>query len=294
MSFIGSINDKCRKFFATHAGLLDGRDVYIGCSGNFSLEQILTNGAPSARLYANDVSLYSSILGHLLAERPFRLESVDPAMLWLNDYLHRGPVEQMAVVTLLTTMLQFEKCKNPYEERMWQHYLANFDSYFAATCEKVRKVAGRIRIADYTMTDVHDFYPRPAAVSVGFLPTYVGGYERMFKRLDAIMDWDRPGYQMLTTEHLDLITRRLQENASGYPEMLYGAALVIAQGIRYCKADIKTGGVLKQAVDAFLSVPPEKPTVQKLETLINKLLAVLYPLRLRRIHDGEMDVWQVI
>lgn len=40
MSFIGAINDKCRKFFATHAKLLEGRDVYNGCSGNFSLEQI--------------------------------------------------------------------------------------------------------------------------------------------------------------------------------------------------------------------------------------------------------------
>ena len=29
MSSIGAINEKCRKFFATHAWMLDNRDVYM-------------------------------------------------------------------------------------------------------------------------------------------------------------------------------------------------------------------------------------------------------------------------
>jgi hypothetical protein len=211
MSFIGAINDKCRKFFATHAALLEGRDVFIGCSGNFSLEQILTTRAASARLYSNDISLYSSVLGHLLAGQPFHLACTDPELHWLNAYLERGAVEQMAVLVMLTSMLQFRKCGNPYQQRMWTHYLANFDRYFDATCDKIRKVAGRVRVVEYTMTDVHDYYPRPGAVSVSFFPTYVGGYERLFKKLDAAFDWDRPRYEVLTAERREATIRRMAE-----------------------------------------------------------------------------------
>ena len=214
MSFIGAINEKCRKFFATHAGLLDNRDVYVGCSGNFSLEQILTAGAPAARVHSNDISLYSSCLGHLLAGQPFRLSCVDPELNWLNAYIDRGPVEQMASIMLLITMLQFRKCNNPYQQRMWTHYLANFARYFDNSCDKVRKVAAKIRVAGYTMTDVHDYYPRSGSVSVGFLPTYVGGYEKLFKHLDAAMDWDRPQYEMLTTERREETIRRMSQGTS--------------------------------------------------------------------------------
>lgn len=88
MPFIGSISAELRQFFFTHAHLLDGRDCYIGCSGNFSIEQILTRRAPAARLHSNDVSLYSCVLGAALTGKPLPLLVVNENLLWLQPYIN--------------------------------------------------------------------------------------------------------------------------------------------------------------------------------------------------------------
>ena len=67
MGFIGSINDKLRKFFSTHAGLLEGRDIYIGCSGNFTVEQIISRRCENVTIHSNDISLYA-LAKHLISK----------------------------------------------------------------------------------------------------------------------------------------------------------------------------------------------------------------------------------
>lgn len=200
MSFIGSINDKLRKFFHTHSRVLDGRDCYIGCSGNFTIEQIISRRCPSARLFSNDISLYSSALGHYLIDRPFQMEVVNDELLFVREYIARGQAEGVAILSLMLSMFKFEKRNNDFSNRMWETYLLNFEKLLEETTSKIKAAAEHIRITDYTMIDVHDYYPRPDGVSIGFLPTYVGGYEKLFKRLDESITWQSPSYGMLTTE----------------------------------------------------------------------------------------------
>jgi hypothetical protein len=38
MSFVGSINAETRKWLGNNGAAFDGRQVYVGCSGNFSVE----------------------------------------------------------------------------------------------------------------------------------------------------------------------------------------------------------------------------------------------------------------
>lgn len=200
MSFIGSINDKLRKFFYTHARVLDGRRCYIGCSGNFTIEQVISRRCPGAELHSNDVSLYSSALGHYLAGRPFEMEVINDELLFAREYIARGGPYPAAVLSLMLAMFKFEKRNNPFNERMWETYLVNFEKLLEETAAKTVKAAEHIRITDYAMIDVFDYYPRPDGVAIGFLPTYVGGYEKLFKRLDESISWKSPHYDMLTTE----------------------------------------------------------------------------------------------
>lgn len=200
MAFIGSISQPLRKFFATHARLLAGRQVYVGCSGNFTIEAILSSVCPSAELYSNDVSLYSTAVGYMLTDRQLALEIVHPELRWLNDYAQRGSAEQVAVLMLLAEALKFEKRNNRFKQRMWQAYEGQFPAMFEATLVKVCRFRDGVRIRDYTTADVFDYFPRPGAVSIGFLPTYVGGYERLFKALAVAVRWESPGYEILTTE----------------------------------------------------------------------------------------------
>ncbi len=209
MSFVGAINDKLRKFFSTHAALLDGRACYVGCSGNFTIEQIITRHCPAARIHSNDVSLYSSVIGHMLTRSPFRMEVVNPELAWANAYLPRDPAAPSAVMLLLLEILKYEKRANPYSERMWRAYLVNFETLFLRTLARVQAAAASLRIASYTMIDVPDYYPRPDGVSIGFLPTYAGGYEKLFARLEDSLSWDRPAYQMLTEERREATITRM-------------------------------------------------------------------------------------
>jgi hypothetical protein len=52
--------------------------------------------------------------------------------------------------------------------------------------------------------------------------------------------------------------------------------LIIAQSIKYLKAPVEFTGYLDAAVRAFLAVPPEKPTVWKIEEYVD-FLARIFP-----------------
>ena len=208
MSFIGAINEKLRKFFFTYADRLEGRRCYIGCSGNFTVEQLISRRCLNAELYSNDVSLYSSVIGTQLMGKPLRLEIVNPELSWASEYLERYPI---AAMLLILEMLKYEKRKNPYSERMWEAYKATFDNLLVRTIIKVKKATDNIRIKEYTAIDVHDYYPRPDGVSIGFLPTYVGGYEKLFARLEESVKWEKPSYQMLTDERREETIRRMTQ-----------------------------------------------------------------------------------
>jgi hypothetical protein len=210
LSFIGAINDKLRKFFYTHARVLEGRTCYIGCSGNFTIEQIVTRACPSAALHSNDVSLYSSAIGHMLTNAPFPITVTNPELAWANAYLS-DPASAVATILLLLEMLKYEPRKNPYAERMWQGYLVNFDTLHEKTLARVQTASASIHIASYTTTDVHDYYPRPDGVAIGFLPTYAGGYEKLFARLEESFSWPKPAYQMLTEERREATITRMTQ-----------------------------------------------------------------------------------
>jgi hypothetical protein len=46
-------------------------------------------------------------------------------------------------------------------------------------------------------------------VSIGFLPTYIGGYEKLFVSLGKSIKWDVPAYGMLTAERREETIRKM-------------------------------------------------------------------------------------
>jgi len=131
---------KARSFFFTHAKLLAGRRCFIGCSGNFTIEQILTRVAPTAELHSNDVSLYSGVIGAALTQTPFPVRNIVPEMEWINDYLSEGPVPgplDVSTVILYLEMLKYEKQKNDYTKGMWGSYLKKWPELHKKTLKKV-------------------------------------------------------------------------------------------------------------------------------------------------------------
>jgi len=211
MGFIGSINAECRRWLGNQGHAFDGRQVCVGCSGAFTVEQILSRYAPKAKIWGNDVSLYSSVLGAYLAGQSFNLAVREEKFAWLEPYL--GDVEAKAsAIMVLFEALKYEKADNLFKKRHWAHYLNNFEGFQQATVAKLRERKREVRLEGYTSKDIFDLLDEmpKEAVAIAFLPTYAGGYERMFKRLEEIFDWDRPSYGLIDPERKTAILEKMK------------------------------------------------------------------------------------
>ena len=75
-------------------------------------------------------------------------------------------------------------------------------------------------------------------------------------------------------------------------DKFFVAVLITAQSKKYHKAPVVCTGFLDSAVQAFLSVPPEEPSLQKIEELINRLLSLGAPYRCRHMSSQGQEVME--
>lgn len=73
-------------------------------------------------------------------------------------------------------------------------------------------------------------------------------------------------------------------------DQFFIAVLIAAQSKKYLNAPVECSGLLKSAVDAFLEVPPENPSLVKIEGLFNTLLSLGTPFHCRHLNSDEQDV----
>lgn len=196
--FVGSINQKARTFLAHNAHVFSSANVVVGCSGNFTFEAAIRSTSSPASVHSNDVSLYSSVLGCWLAGRELDYEVVDPEFSWLKAYM-TTPEERVAVIMVFFDMLQYEKRNNEHRLRMWHQYERAFPGLVAETVEKLRAIPWRVD--SYYIGDVMAHFERFSdddnAIFCAFAPTYTGGYERQYRRMEEIFAWDAPVYPLL-------------------------------------------------------------------------------------------------
>ncbi len=201
--FVGAINSKIKNLIFSEKSLFRNRKVCVGCSGNFTVEQILSG--LDCEIWSNDISLYSSLIGHHLVGNDMRIEVRDPGYSWLSPYIETGGISRIAAVSLLFEMLKNEKGSNLNQIRMYDHTRNHFDAYHEQSCVRIARAMEAIRISRYTTTDVHDLYDNlpPEWIRLAFLPTYVAGYEKLYARLESVLSWDRPFYEILTEERYE-------------------------------------------------------------------------------------------
>jgi len=119
--------------------------------------------------------------------------------------------------------------------------------------------------------------------------------------LNAASDWF-VGQWMMEFCH-DVAIAELEKEYEATAEMMgkgetpsvdkfFVAVLITAQSIKYLKAPVECSGFLDSAVKAFLAVPPEKPTLRKIEDLINSLLSLGAPFRCRHVNLEGQDVME--
>jgi len=119
--------------------------------------------------------------------------------------------------------------------------------------------------------------------------------------LSAASDWFIGHWLMKFCPELAL--SELQDEYEATAEMMangetpsldkfFVAVLITAQSIKYLKAEVECSGFLDSAVQAFLGVPPDKPSVGKLVELINRLLSLGAPYCCRQVNSKGQEVME--
>jgi len=210
-----------------HVAAWSASSIAVGCSGNFTVERVLTN-FPRFELHSNDITIYSSILGCYFAGQPFRIalhEEFEEDFGWLRPYLADpvGAVASIMLATRLTEGLRADGSlkRNSYYDRMRSGTREQWPILHAKTVDKLKD--NPLHLASFYCGDVVDWLatvgPEVAVISY---PPFFGAardYEHMFARLDTLFDWDQPlAVPTLTDERFKLMLQRLTNR----PQWIFG------------------------------------------------------------------------
>lgn len=230
--FVGSIPAELRSIVAEHIGAWKPTDLYVGCSGNFTIERAAWDVTPGIRLHGNDVSIYTSTLGAYFAGQPVELavkpESMDK-LDWLAPYFDQGAgsVATLMLATRFLDAVDKAAAGNAYFQRMVNAYRTQFPKLYADTLAKVEAV--QMRLASFAVRDVRAWLqdvPTDAAV-MSFPPFYTGGYSKLYEGLDRHLIWPAPSFDEMTRDDvLALIDAYTQHRhwMLGLPEPFPGLA----------------------------------------------------------------------
>lgn len=216
--FVGSVCAYAREWFSSNTQAFAGRQVLCGCCGNFTIETVLSL-APQrpSRIVSNDVSLYSSALGaYYSGGNPPKLSVRTEGFGWLYEYMGDALATAATMVVLLE-LAPFGKTRTAYHKRMADQIVRGFARYHQQACEKLGRRKEVLRIDQYQACDVKEFVERKGRedVFLSFMPTYSGGYERLYKFLDELFEWlDRPHYELMTAERKTQLLARMAEQGS--------------------------------------------------------------------------------
>jgi hypothetical protein len=195
--FIGATESEFRRWLSLNKECFRGRTLFVGCSGNFTIEQLL--GEVAGAMHSNDVSIYTHFLGTRLAGQPVTCAIKDPAYEWLRPSLEAN---LGAAVVLLFELLKWDPAKNTYNKRIYDYLRGDWQAQFEATVARVEQAKAIARVTSFRSSDIWDFVDEaqridPEGVFLAFLPFYKGGYEKLYKKLDSILSWDSTQYEII-------------------------------------------------------------------------------------------------
>lgn len=152
--FTGSINKETKSVILDIASKWDRPDLYVGCSGNFTVERLLKDQV--SKLHGNDVTLYSCCLGRHLAGKKMKIGVKLEGFEWLEPYLETS-LDSVATLLLSTRILEPFFKGTPFHQRMAAAYLERFPDLHARTKEKIKTATEGLKLSSFFAGDVLNF-----------------------------------------------------------------------------------------------------------------------------------------
>jgi len=173
------------------------------------------------KVHGNDVSLYSCALGYYLTGRELEVTIKDSEFNWLQKYLDIGGATKVCAIYLAKDMLDSYGSSLPVHQRLLKKYTQDFEVLLKRTEERFRSLYRGFFLDSFTMDDMERHLasiPYDSFVMCG-APTYVGGYEKITKNLDAVFSFDKPVYPLIDHARLKNIMKLMSEKRFFWVEL---------------------------------------------------------------------------
>ena len=203
--FYGSIPAEVQSMMGKIVKNWDVSDVYIGCSGNFTVEKLI---CPFGKfnIHSNDVTLYSRCLGDYHSGQPVELELSEEGCWkfpWMQKYLESDS-DKVASLMLATRLVAYDDKLNHYYEKMLNEYISQWPRLHDDTKAKVEK--SELSISSYYNGDVMDYIadaPREAGF-ISYPPFENAGkaFVKDFAKLEKVFRFTPPEYEFFDRDLL--------------------------------------------------------------------------------------------
>lgn len=168
--------------------------VVIPCCGQFTLARCaIEAGYKADELETSDISLFSSVLGYLYAEKPLDDLGFEIEGKYADGYAkQKSEVEKAAYLIWLMKILQLRE-ELIYENMVRQEYIDRQDHHLAQLAETLDSMRGQYEGLEYEVKDLRPymFEERPESeIVLVNPPAFAKGYEKMFAPIAEVIKFD--------------------------------------------------------------------------------------------------------
>ena len=238
--FHGSIPADMRKIVGEIVGEWDCPNVFVGCSGNFTVERVLC-GVTGHHLHSNDITLYSSAIGWYFSGQPVEIclqPEYEAEVGWLQGFMG-SDVDTLATVLLSTRLAP---CIGRGDHVYYGRLLRGFERQWPELHKKTvaRLMASPLVLADFFCGDVYELAEK-ADKSQGFVsyPPFFGearDYEKGFAVIQQMFGFRLPQYEVMGGERM----KRFFELMMSFRYWLFGTKERLPQFGRYLRGVTQT------------------------------------------------------
>lgn len=191
--------------------------LHVCCSGSFRFDRATKMRWPDLKVHGNDISLISCAIGALVTNRAFPIKFHD-RLDWLEELVKPDFRDRVAALMVILAMGRYLG-KSAYARRMFAHYQEHWPDFHASAMKKLGDLTEGFTLDGFYAGDFRDH--AKAAVEAGagiagFMPTYKGGYERLYKFLDAGATWEAPQYRVWDPKDLPDWLNELKKSGVPY------------------------------------------------------------------------------
>ena len=198
--FIGGINTNTKKELSNIFNCFDKNTTFLNLtSGNFNVEKILYEKG-FKNIISNDISLYSCSFGALLIDKIEEIKIVNNDFLPLKKYENKSQLENMAILNTIYGAGFFDVNKNFFNLNRYIQIIKHQEEIFKKNIECFKKVKEELKIKDFIGKCFTELLEKENVVFLSFLPTYTGGYEKIYKFLDASIEWNKRKYKNINSK----------------------------------------------------------------------------------------------